>query len=421
MKTQIKSHLAAAITSGNLQSVRRGVAELRRKLRGAEHEVHYFHDVADPYCYLTAQILPEFQERYRVKLCIHMISGPHSDAIPAPSEHRQNALMDAGRLARRIGLDAPQEPTAKKVETARRLLAAALGEPDAAERLRAITASVWGRETMPDDGGVDPGQAMEVGDQKLAAMGHYLGGTFYYGGEWYWGVDRLHYLEDRLAQLHLRQGDVPIAPLKENAQPPDIQDSMELEFFFSFRSPYSYLAFDRVVDLANRYNARLILRPVLPMLMRGLPVPKLKSGYILGDCAREARRMKIPFGRICDPLGSGVERGYALFDYAEDHDRLATYCSTFMRLVWSEGVDAASDKGMARIAGASGLDWGAARQALATQTWRDRVEKNQSRLQEIGLWGVPSFYVAGQAIWGQDRLWAVEDLLRAQGSSTGGR
>lgn len=31
-----------------------------------------------------------------------------------------------------------------------------------------------------------------------------------------------------------------------------------------------------------------------------------------------------------------------------------------------------------------------------------------------GLWGVPSFRVDGGAThWGQDRLWAVEDDLRA--------
>ncbi len=30
---------------------------------------------------------------------------------------------------------------------------------------------------------------------------HYSGAMFYYGQEWYWGVDRLHYLEQRLSEL----------------------------------------------------------------------------------------------------------------------------------------------------------------------------------------------------------------------------
>jgi len=36
----------------------------------------------------------------------------------------------------------------------------------------------------------------------------------------------------------------------------------------------------------------------------------------------------------------------------------------------------------------------------------------------LGLWGVPSFRVGDTAVWGQDRLWAVQQaLLQAPGSS----
>lgn len=31
----------------------------------------------------------------------------------------------------------------------------------------------------------------------------------------------------------------------------------------------------------------------------------------------------------------------------------------------------------------------------------------------LGLWGVPSFRVNDIAVWGQDRLWAVQDALLA--------
>ena len=37
--------------------------------------------------------------------------------------------------------------------------------------------------------------ALEVGTQRRTALKHYSGGMFHYEGEWYWGVDRLHYLE----------------------------------------------------------------------------------------------------------------------------------------------------------------------------------------------------------------------------------
>ena len=42
---------------------------------------------------------------------------------------------------------------------------------------------------------------LEAGNAHRAALKHYSGGMFYYGEEWYWGVDRLHYLEARLGDL----------------------------------------------------------------------------------------------------------------------------------------------------------------------------------------------------------------------------
>ncbi len=404
----VKPRLAEIITSRGLQNARRGLHELGRRARGARHEVHYFHDASDPYCALTAQVLPAFEARYDLALRPHLTSGPPAEAVPHPKAHRENAYKDAVRLAQKLGLDAPKADGVTPEVNA--CLAAHLLKPDFAQHLKAISSAQWAGRSLPAGKQSNPTATLCAGDQALRAMGHYLGGTFYYGGEWYWGVDRLHYLEDRLQNAGLGTGPLLVPP-PEPVFDGHATTPKTLEFFFSFRSPYSYLAFDRVQHLADQCNAELILRPVLPMLMRGLPVPKAKSRYILQDCTREARRLGIPFGRICDPLGAGVERGYALFDYAESQGRMATFCSAFMRSVWSEGADAASDRGLSHIVRAASLDWAKARDELKSQTWRRRVEQNQNRLQDVGLWGVPSFQVDGQSIWGQDRLWFVADLL----------
>ena len=55
---------------------------------------------------------------------------------------------------------------------------------------------------------------------------------------------------------------------------------------------------------------------------------------------------------------------------------------------------------------------------MKDDTWRRIAEANRVEMLGLGLWGVPSFRVGDTAVWGQDRLWAVQQaLLQAPGSS----
>jgi 2-hydroxychromene-2-carboxylate isomerase len=57
--------------------------------------------------------------------------------------------------------------------------------------------------------------------------------------------------------------------------------------------------------------------------------------------------------------------------------------------------------------------------ALADDAWRAVAETNRLDLLSRGLWGVPSFRIDElPALWGQDRLWMLEqDLLAALGAT----
>src|SRR6202000_2087417 len=94
--------------------------------------------------------------------------------------------------------------------------------------------------------------------------------------------------------------------------PPAVAQAAVIECWFSFRSPYSWIAFPRVRALARHHGAELRLRYILPMVMRGLPVPRVKARYIMFDTNREAGRVGVPFGTIVDPVGAGAERALAV-------------------------------------------------------------------------------------------------------------
>ena len=267
--------------------------------------------------------------------------------------------------------------------------------------------------------------ALRAGTERRAELGHYLGGTCYYGGEWTWGVDRLAYLEERLTDLGARRPEcagedaTPIYAqprLLEDPVPPadalEAADLPDLHFFASFRSPYTWISTERVIRLAEAFRVDLRIRFVLPMVMRGLPVKRAKRVYILLDAAREARRNGVPFGPIADPVGKPVERGYSLLPWAIDQGRGIEYFRSFMTLVFSQAVDAGADRSLRKIVEAAGLDWAEARRHVDDPAWRDEAERNREELFDLGLWGVPSFRVGSVATWGQDRLWVLEDEYR---------
>lgn len=328
--SHIKSRVVAHIAGEPRLMRQRRAAERKRAKRGEPHIVDYYHDVADPYSYLAAQTLEDLTNRYDIVLRPHLISGPPDWAAPARASLEAYARSDAVRLAGRSGLSFPEHssaPDPNVVNEARNILESALAGDDFISLSVATGEIVWEGASVVGNPISNLHEILQDGDAHLARQGHYLGATFFYGGEWYWGVDRMHYLEERLAAQGLRKvgvTDTPILPPPRLLEGQPSIYGAKIEAFVSLRSPYTYLAFDRVRQLVDRYGAELIIRPILPMVMRGLPVPRAKRMYILLDSAREARRLGIPFGRICAPLGKPIERAYGLIGYARDEGLLAS-------------------------------------------------------------------------------------------------
>lgn len=202
---------------------------------------------------------------------------------------------------------------------------------------------------------------------------------------------------------------------------PAFDEPPEIELWFSFRSPYSCIAFPRVAAIARHYGARLTLRFILPMVMRGLPVPGPKRYYIMLDTKREAVLHGQDFGKIVDPVGAGAERALAVLHRAIPLGLGEAFAEAGMNAAFARGIDLASDEGLFQVTREVGLSDADTRAALADPSWRVVAEANRAALFEAGLWGAPSFRVNGRAAhWGQDRLWALEsDLLACARPGTG--
>ena len=435
IKATLGRAFTRTLTSPALQRLRRGGHALKRQLLRQTPVVHYFHQVDDPYSHLTALHLQAFQARFQVQLVPHLVPAPDASAAPEQQKLRDWSCLDAARLARSLDLMAPdfsQLPSAPAVAAAQSAAVKLLSRPAWIAELVQLSGALWSGESGlqneqgPAQASVAAREALAHGAALRQRWGHYLGATFYFEGEWYWGVDRLHYLEQRLNEAGLARSATPEPPLVPAPRlkfwPATARAARRpvIHFYCSFRSPYTYLAAAQVRRLAEHYGAELRLRFVLPMVMRGLPVPLAKRLYILHDNKREADRLGLRFGHVVDPVGEPTERGLALLHKAIGQGKGQALTESFLQGVFADGIDAGSDAGLSIIAARAGLSAGDMASALADSAWREVAEANRADLFARGLWGVPSFRVDEQPVlWGQDRLWMLEqDLMQALQQAT---
>ena len=264
---------------------------------------------------------------------------------------------------------------------------------------------------------------LDAGTARRKQLKHYSGAMFYYGKEWYWGVDRLYHLERRLAKLGAdrEQGKellVPRPPVE--AGPLKDAGSLTLEVYPSLRSPYTSIVFDSALQLAQDTGVNVVVRQVLPMVMRGVPATPEKGMYIFFDVQREAQEMGASFGNIYDPIGEPVRRCYSLYPWACQQGRGNELLSSFLAAAFAEGVNTNRDQSFRKVVEAAGLDWNEAQRHLGESEWEGMVEQNRQALYDAGLWGLPSFRLLDEqgeqllALWGQDRLWLFAREIQRQ-------
>ncbi|GHF30083.1 2-hydroxychromene-2-carboxylate isomerase [Kordiimonas sediminis] len=424
VKTFLRASAARLLTSESLLSTRRFLTEAGRRVSRKRHQLVYFHRVDDPYCQLMVQSLPMLQERFDIDIIPKVIERLPANMYPDPQRYEAYSILDASRLAHLYGLgfpDGARVPDRLGVGMASMHLAAQESHPDFFAMAADLGAAVW-RQDIPrirnscavadmDDTKIRANEAL------LRQLGHYTSGSVFYGGEFYVGLDRLDHLERRLNSLGAGDGEVHFELARLWRYQLDELDrsiaGRTVEMYFSIRSPYSYIALHQAAELAEKTSITLRLKPVLPMVMRGLPVPAAKRWYILQDAAREARIENIPFGFAVDPLGLATERAMAVGFRLMEEGRGLPFFLSFMQAVWAEGVDGTTDKGLAYALREVGEDQSWISNTMDDDLWRARAEANRQEMLSLGSWGVPTFRVGPLVTWGQDRLWAVVEALKS--------
>ena len=403
-----------------VSDTRRQIAHIRGRLaRRGQPTIHYFHQVDDPYSHLAAQKIDALTNRYKVKFKFHLAHNPADNEQGDALRFSAWALRDARTIASDYGAELPQninQIEGLQTKRAESYLSGYLADYDFAREAVAIGHRLWSGHPMED---LPASNAAADGSALRTKLGHWLSATFYFEGEWYWGVDRLVHLENRLLDMGLSNDPSGICVPRPTPETLNNRDAsaVTLEFFPSLRSPYTAISFDRTIALAQRTGVKLMLRPVMPMMMRGVPAPRVKQLQIMTDSKREADYYGQKFGPMVDPFGEPVKRAFALLPFMTEQGLSIDYCANYLRAAWCEGVDITTERGLKQVVEETGANWQEAQNQFDNNIWETLLEDNVSDMLDAGLWGVPSFRVTGGkteepfCCWGQDRLWRVESEI----------
>jgi len=203
--------------------------------------------------------------------------------------------------------------------------------------------------------------------------------------------------------------------------------TLSVDLFFSFRSPYSYLALPKTLKLVSDYDLDVNLRPVYPLAVRVPGFFKRANPqfarYVVLDSGRVAQHENIPF-RF--PRPDPIVQDMTTLDVAEHQPyihrltrlgaaaqlegRSLAFTDAISRVLW-DGSVAGWNEGdhLANAAAAAGFDLAAMDAAIAAdpEHYERVIAGNERAHAASGHWGVPTFTFENEPFFGQDRI----DLL----------
>jgi len=195
----------------------------------------------------------------------------------------------------------------------------------------------------------------------------------------------------------------------------------QIDVFWSFRSPYSYLATPDLLRLREDYAVELHLRTVLPIAVRSKDT--LFSGnrkpinYIIIDALRRAEFLGMKIGLPSpDPIVQDMQTLQVAEDQpfiyrlsglgveAERQGKGIDLAYHVSHLIWAEEPGWDQGDRLADAVAKAGLDLTQMEAALTGYDVRAELDANHAALEAVGHWGVPTLAFEGEPFFGQDRI-----------------
>ena len=205
-----------------------------------------------------------------------------------------------------------------------------------------------------------------------------------------------------------------------------MSEPLEIDVFWSFRSPWSYLATPRLRQWQDTYDLEVNFRPVYPIAIRTPEffhsVQPQWFSYFMTDVFRVAEYLQLPFAwpnpdpvvQFVDEDGRRqtgedqphIHRLTRLGVLAAEHGRGIQFADEVSRLIWGGTVSWHEGGHLAEATARAGLSLAQLDAQLIADEQRleSVIEQNQADHDAAGHWGVPTCAFRGEPFFGQDRL-----------------
>lgn len=204
---------------------------------------------------------------------------------------------------------------------------------------------------------------------------------------------------------------------------PRTESTAPLRFHFDYISPYAYLAWHRIHEVAARHGRAVEPVPVLfagPLDAWGQKGPAEiapKRVYVFKDALRNATQLGLPFAAPpAHPFNPLLALRVTCLDMHPDQRR--ALIDRLFAAVWGDGPGVTDREVVAALALASGLDGHDSLAAAETPEIKERLRVQTARAVEEGVFGVPTIVADGEHFWGLDSLPHLERLLRGEDPAT---
>lgn len=190
----------------------------------------------------------------------------------------------------------------------------------------------------------------------------------------------------------------------------------QIDLYFDFSSPYSYLAVARIDKMAAAHGIKVRLVPVVlgaifsrlgwqssPFLAQ----PR-KLAYMWQDVKRQANKYSLEFEQPTQfPIGSILPARIATA--FSDAPWLHDFCLEVFKAYFARNKDISTTDTIERILKQMDLDPQEILPRASSQETKDRLKLITEQADSLQIFGAPTFIVHDQLFWGDDRL---EDAIK---------